>query len=52
MTNQEMLDKQIAEVAEMFRGTFTEEEIKQMEQVFEELIQKTHHNSGSNAINE
>jgi hypothetical protein len=45
MTNQEQLDKQIAELAEHFRGTFTEEEILHMETVFEELIKKTHHSS-------
>jgi hypothetical protein len=45
MTNQEAMEEQIRKVAELFRGTFTEEEIRYMEEVFEGLIQKTHHSS-------
>ena len=35
MTNNEKLNEQIKEIAEMFKGSFTKEEIEKMEKDFE-----------------
>lgn len=37
MTNNEKLNEQIKEIAEMFKASFTKEEIKKMENDFEEF---------------
>jgi hypothetical protein len=37
MTNEEKLNEQIKDIAEMFKGTFTKEEIEKMERDFNEF---------------
>ncbi len=37
MTNNEKLNEQIKEIAEMFKASFTKEEIQKMEKDFEEF---------------
>lgn len=39
MTNQEMMDKQIADIAELFKGMFTKEELEELERKYDLLIE-------------
>lgn len=40
MSNEEMMNKQIQDVAELFKGMFNEEELKHMEEVYKQLLVK------------
>lgn len=39
MTNQEKMDEQIANIAELFKGMFTKEELEELERKYELIIQ-------------
>ena len=52
MTNNEKLNEQIKEIAEMFKASFTKEEIQKMENDFEEFQKRMLEQSSSNATNE
>ena len=46
MTNDEMMNKQISELADLVKGMFSKEELKQMEDSFNAFVELQ--NSGSN----
>lgn len=48
MTNNEKLNEQIKEVAEMFKSQFTKEELEKMEKDFNEFQKRMLEQSGSN----
>jgi soluble cytochrome b562 len=47
MTNNEKLNEQIKEIAEMFKASFTKEEIEKMEKDFEEFQKRMLENKES-----
>ena len=46
MTNEEMMNKQILDIAELFKGMFTPEELKEMETKYNQIL------SGSSDTNQ
>lgn len=52
MTNEEKLNEQIKEVAEMFKAQFTKEEIEKLEKDFEEFQKRMLESKNNNATNE
>lgn len=51
MTNEEKLNEQISDMANIIKGMFTEEELKQMEESFN-VFKALHESSGSKDIKE
>lgn len=52
MTNNEKLNEQIKEIAEMFKASFTKEEIQKMENDFEEFQKRMLEGKDSSTTNE
>ena len=48
MNNNEKLNEQIKDIAEMFKASFTKEEIEKLEKDFEEFQKRILEQSGSN----
>ena len=51
MTNNEKLNEQIKEIAEMFKASFTKEELEKLENDFNEFQKRMLEQSGSNGDN-
>ena len=49
MTNEEMMNKQISEIAELFKTGFTKEELVEMEKKYDEMMKKLNEENEKNS---